>query len=487
MLFPIFNQLAATDSKNAKLKILEQNKHNATLQNVFKMAYSRRITYGVTRVPDASAGLGLYTLDQALDVLMSNFATRKVTGNAAIEMLNMLCNNLSRDDFEVLKRIIKRDLDCGVRESLANEIWPGLIPLQPQYLAASYSAKNLKDIVFPAYAQLKADGARCMAVIDEHGEVTLYSRAGNNYIGLKCVVDALKATGLRRKMVDGELIHVPKPKKVEYSLDFLLDESDVDQDLVENDKESDRNKSNGYSNKALAGTISDEEQQEMVFNVWDIVDEDVYWGRDVSVKRYDDRFAELCQVLRATPSHYLRLIESQTVNNLAEAKAIYHAYVEQGREGIILKNKHGLWKDARTTDQIKFKEEIEFDVVIVDVYPHRKDPNKLGGITFRDATGHVECNVGSGFKDKTHVKVNGRKVYIPLGERHEYDRELLMSKASELIGQIVQIKCNGLQRSKGRERGKPGEFKVFLPVFQLIRRDKSLPNDYRDVFEHIPK
>lgn len=483
MILDIIKELAATDSKNEKLAILERNKNNETLKKLFRLTYSRRITFGIARVPEASAGMGFYTLDQAMDALCEYFVTRMVTGNAAIEMLNTICNNLNQDDFQVFRRIIKRDLECGTRESLANAVWENLIPLQPQYLAAPYSKKNIENIVFPACAQLKADGARCMAIIDENGEVTLYSRAGNTYNGLTGIVSALKSLGKRNVMIDGELIHVPKKKAL--SLDMFLDESDVDQDLLE-EQESDRNKSNGFANKSLEDTITDAEQQEMVFNVWDIVDEDVYWTRKESTVQYKDRFDVLSNLLKEKPSEHLRLIESQTVHTLDEAKSIYQKYVEQGREGIILKNWHGLWQDARTCDQIKFKEEIEFDVVVVDVYPHKKDPNKLGGFTFRDATGHVECNVGSGFKDKTHKKVNGKKVRIPFEERHEYDRELLMSKASELIGQVIQIKCNGLQRSKGRERGKEGEFKVFLPVFQKIRYDKNVPNDYRDVFEHIP-
>lgn len=484
MIFEIIKQLAKTDSTKEKEAILRAHENNETLARVFKMTYSKRYTYGITRVPDASAGMGIYTLEQALDILEQQFVTRQVSGNRAIEMLNSVCNALTHDDFQVLRRLIKRDLECGAGVSIPNKVWPGLVPEQPCFLSASFSEKNLKNIKYPAYAQLKADGARCMALIDELGNVSLTSRAGNEYLGLTNVVAQLKALGVTNVMIDGELIH--KPKKKAFDI-FALDEEDVDDDLAEAQEEieSDRNKSNGLSNKALNGSLSNAEQEEMVFNVWDIVDLDVYWGRKPSNEIYDVRFGKLIDIV-GTQYANIELIESKIVNSYEEALALYRHYVEQGREGIILKNKHGLWADARTTDQIKFKEEIEIDLVVVDIYPHKKDPNKLGGITVEDRSGRIRCNCGSGFKDKTHDKdkATKKKVLIPLHHRHEYDRELLWSQRFDLLGSIVQLKCNGLQTSKGR-KSKDGkaEFKLFLPIFQLIRRDKSIANDITEVFD----
>ena len=54
-------------------------------------------------------------------------------------------------------------------------------------LASSYDEKGIKkNIKFPAFAQLKADGARAFAEIrgDELDDVKILSRAGNEYLGL---------------------------------------------------------------------------------------------------------------------------------------------------------------------------------------------------------------------------------------------------------------------------------------------------------------
>lgn len=473
------NNLAATDSPIEKKAILKASQNNSLLSRVFQMTYSKRINFGVTkaRIPGNPQHTGIITLEEALNALTNEFATREVSGNAAIDRLSWLCNNLSKQDFDVFRRVIARDLDCGTGVSLANATWKDIIPEQPCFLAAPYSDKNVAKIKFPAFAQLKADGARCMALISG-GKVQLMSRAGNEYTGLVDIVNDLLALGVDDVMIDGEIIHKPKRVQAMTNLDALMGEEVEPED----DQESDRNKSNGLANKALKGTITNEEQSEMVFNVWDIVPQVVYWGYEQCALPCTERFAWLQETLTKVPVAHIELIECQIVNNLEEAKLVYRNYVDMGREGIILKNFNGIWVDNRTTDQIKFKEEILVDMKIVGVYPHKKDKNKVGGFTLESADGYIRVNCGSGLKDKQFEKVGKEKVYIPLDQRHEYDRELLWSIKDQLIGKIVEVKCNGLQRRKSRKPHEP-EFKLFLPIFQKIRHDKSVANKVTDVFD----
>lgn len=496
----ILNSLSATDSTKEKEKILSKNKGNTLLELVYKLAYNKRLTYGITPKGLRFTGsVGPMLLETFCEELVAKYSTRNLTGNAGIQYMQQMLDNMSSASCEVARRILSRDLECGASVALGNKTWPNLIPEQPQYLAAPYSEKNLKKIVWPAYAQLKADGARCMALVSADGSlVSLTSRNGNEYCNLYDITSQLReiAEVVRVTLphygdfvIDGELVHKPKPAiktAKQHTLDDLF--GSPEEEIEDEDTESDRNKSNGLSNKALNATISQEEQSEMVFNVWDIIPQDVYYERVPSTLWYENRFATLgCLVTKFDGSDQvqkyqnIQLIESEEVQDYEQARKIYQRYVDQDREGIILKNKAGLWANARTTDQIKFKVEVEIDLKIVEVYAHRKDKSKVGGFVLEDSTGQIRVRCGSGLKDTTHRKVDGKKIEIPMSERHEYDRQALMMIASSLIDQIVQCKCNGLQVRKGRKPHEP-KYKLFLPIFQLIRRDKSKPNHIHDVF-----
>lgn len=493
-IYAILNQLASTDSTKEKEKILRQNKGNALLETVFKLAYNKRLTYGITQKGlDFTGSVGPMSLEQFCSELVDKYSTRNLTGNAGSHYMQQMLNSMTRESCDVARRILSRDLECGASVALGNKTWPGIIPEQPCFLAESFSLKALAKIVFPAFAQLKADGSRAMAIISVDGEeINIVSRGGNEYFGLNDIKAQLKqiAQTLNGKfgdfVVDGELIHnphrKPKVKPKQFSLDDLFGDSDEPENEVA--QESDRNKSNGLGNKSLNNTLTEQEQSEMLFNVWDIIPADVYFGKAPCRITCEDRFYFLKELVGDTGSlKYLNieLIECEEVASYEDALTIYRRNVDKDREGIILKNKHGMWKDARTADQIKFKEEIEIDLIISGVYPHKKHPNKVGGITVRDASGSIQVNCGSGFKDTTHKKVDGVKIEIPLSERHEYDRELLMTQVDQLIGSVAQLKCNGLQVRKGRKPHEP-KYKLFLPIFQLIRRDKTEPNHIHDVF-----
>jgi ATP-dependent DNA ligase len=471
----ILEQLRATDSRNSKIDILTSNKDNQDVKRAFHFAYDKTITFGIKKIPPYSTAFQMFTLSQALDMLESEFMTRKVTGNKAIEQLKIILQNLTKDDAHVIECIIKNDMDCGVNKGIIDEIWPGMLSEIPQMLANPQNDANLAHIKFPAYADLKADGARCF-MTNRDGEISLNSRNVSDYMGLTDLKKILTHPRLTNYVLDGELIYVKKSSGLASMMGEDEEELDVEAEIAK------RQVGNGIVNKSLNNTISDAEQADIVYQVWDIVPVDVYYGKAPSVIGYKERRELLESILSEINSPSLELIETTIVNNLAEAKEVYRKYVERGLEGIILKNMNSVWENARSKNLVKFKEEILVDLKIVDSNPHDKDPNKLGSFVVESACGRIRCNVGSGLKDKSHQKVKGRKVYIPLTERHELDRELCQSTIEDLLGTIIEVKCNGLVTRKNRKSGE-AEFKLFLPRVVRRRHDKSVANKVEDVFD----
>ncbi len=81
-----------------------------------------------------------------------------------------------------------------------SSIQGGIFPM----LAKSYR-KDGHKIAFPAYAQPKLDGHRCIAVVDGHGKCTLWTRKRKPYASVPHIVRAVEALGLKDVVLDGEL------------------------------------------------------------------------------------------------------------------------------------------------------------------------------------------------------------------------------------------------------------------------------------------
>ncbi|QQM13947.1 DNA ligase [Acinetobacter phage Morttis] len=483
----ILNSIAATDSTNEKLAILKANAENETLKTVYRMAYHPRLQYGIKKIPefDDATKLVNVEIESVLEFLERDLATRVFTGNTAIQALSQKLSALQPWDSEVIRRVIKRDLECGASATLANKVWKGLIPSQPQMLASSMSEKALSFIKFPALAQLKADGARCFAEIrgESIADVKFLSRAGNEYQGLDNLARELIAATREYRaangpcMVDGELVAVSRPVKNKVSVDEMFSAPiEIDESHKTDQKNVVlRSESNGLANKSLKGTISAQEANAMSFQVWDLVPLDVIYDGKTSL-RYENRFEQLQALFKH--SDRVLVIESTVVNNLDEARAIYKKYVEQGLEGIILKNTDGLWENKRSKNQVKFKEEIMVDLRIVAVQEHSKDPTKLGAVFLRSDDNLIRVKCGSGFTDTNAVKVKGEWVPIPFEELDELNRSKLWLTQDELIGTVVEIKCNGWIAAEGRTE----YVSLFLPVIERLRHDKNETNSLADLF-----
>lgn len=476
MILDILNQIAAIGSTKQKQAILEQNKDNELLKRVYRLTYARGLQFYIKKWPPAgntSQSYGMLTLDDMLDFLEFTLATRKLTGNAAITELSGYIADGKKDDVEVLRRVLKRDLECGASVSIANKVWKGLIPEQPQMLASSYDEKGIKkNIKFPAYAQLKADGARCFAEIrgDELDDVRLLSRAGNEYLGLDILkAELIKMTKEARQkhpegvLIDGELVYHETVEESPEGLDFLFNAYPEMSKAKEFSVAESRTTSNGLANKSLKGTISEKEAHGMKFQVWDYVPLVEVYGKPAFRMKYDVRFTAL--ELMTQGYDKVILIENQVVHNLEEAKQVYKKYIDQGLEGIILKNINSLWDNTRSKDLYKFKEVITVDLKITGIYPHRKDPTKAGGFNLESECGNIKVNAGSGLKDKA-----GK-------DSHELDRTRIMNNPELYIGKVLECECNGWLKVDGRDY-----VKLFLPIAIRLREDKTEANTFEDVF-----
>jgi DNA ligase-1 len=192
-------------------------------------------------------------------------------------------------------------------------------------LALDYNKRG-KDIVFPCYAQRKLDGVRCVAIAGKG----LFSRNGKpmsaNLSAIRAEIDSLP----EGTILDGEL-YADKEH-----LSF--------QEIV------------GLVKRETAKAGDADKIKHMYLCVYDTI-------RDGSNK---DRKKWLETLFVENTFRHLRLLPTAVCNSDEDAKFYHAKFVEEGFEGLILRNVKGLYKIGhRSKDLQKYKEFLDEEFAIV--------------------------------------------------------------------------------------------------------------------------
>ena len=439
--FDILESLAADNSRLAKEAILKSHSNNDTLKEVFRLAYDPMISFYIRKIPKYLLGKpkAKASLGWAIQELEQQFATRNKTGNAAIEHLKFILESVDAKDASVVERIIKQDLRCGVGEPTINKIWPGLIKTYPVMLASGFEQKLVDKIGFPSYVQLKLDGMRFNAIVRE-GKIEFRSRNG-------------RQLDITSDLFGQAFIGLAKV----YGNDVVFDGELLVVDGVGNPL--DRKTGNGILTKAIKGTQSAKEGEMVRATLWDAIPYDVFLLGKYVVP-YKSRFSELVgrvEKFKKTSSlgHLISIVETQTVDNQYTANKLFNKYLDEGQEGIILKSMIGIWEDKRSKDQVKFKAELECDLMIVGWEEGTgRNKGRLGALICESQDGLIRVNVGSGYSDE---------------QRTEF-------KVDYVVGKVATVKYNA------RIKDKAGNAEsLFLPTFIELREDKSVADNSKKI------
>ena len=195
------DEMQATSSSLDKVAILK--KQSQTIQSILEYTYNPYKQYHVTgktciKNKDIITPYFGTTIFQLLDDLN----TRHMTGHAAIGAINyFVSKNLEYKD--LIYNIIDKDLKIRTGAKVINKAFPGLIPEFNVALAQNYD--NKCDWNDNWYASRKLDGVRCLAVVNDEGECTLYSRMGKEFTTLNKIKEAIEATNIINTVFDGEV------------------------------------------------------------------------------------------------------------------------------------------------------------------------------------------------------------------------------------------------------------------------------------------
>ena len=199
------DEMQATSSSLDKVAILKRQ--SKFIQKVLEYTYNPYKQYHVTSktIKKNPELFTLYGYDDLFD-LLDALNKRTVTGHKAISCVNQFIADstvMTHDDTELIYRIIDKDLEIRAGAKVINKAFPGLIPEFNVALAKEYDGKC--DWNDGWYASRKLDGVRCLAVVDEEGSCTLYSRMGKEFTTLNKVKEAIEATNIVNHVFDGEI------------------------------------------------------------------------------------------------------------------------------------------------------------------------------------------------------------------------------------------------------------------------------------------
>jgi DNA ligase-1 len=252
--------------------------------------------------------------------------------------------------------------------------------------ASKTTKKN--TIIFPCFVQPKLDGLRCVVYRDPAtGEIRRQSRTGTYFDTMSHIAESLAPLFAKYPAVvlDGEL----------YTTEIPFEEL---AGLI----------------KTKKLTLSDTDKLCVIeYHIYDIVDETLpYHARHDSIKKM---FAQVAASTASSPHKlppYIRLVETIEAKTLAEFKAEFSRFIEEGYEGIMLRNKTGMYRcNYRSHDLQKYKEFQEDEFRIIGFM--QGDGRDKGTVIWV-----CETKEGKEFKVRPRGTIENRSKLFKTGEKY---------------------------------------------------------------------
>ena len=431
----ILTELSNTTKKTEKQKILsslspEQAK---MFKRIAFLTYDPSIDFYVKEFKSADEHHDAVPLGEVLDDLEKLIAGRVFTGNQAKKWVESQHELLSQNDAEVFRRVVRRDLRCGISAKSINKQFPGTVYEHPYMRCSSFSAANLKNVKYPCVSQTKMDGLYCDVIITD--KVEYRSRNGSFLL-------------YNNEQWDDKLIELAQGN-------VLMGE--VVATEPDSDKLLDRASSNGYLNS------NDVDLSRVRFFIWDMVPVEEFEKRKCT-KPYIERLHNAVNLLNQDlEDPQWKIVDSVMCHDQDTIINHFRENREAGEEGTIIKDQNSPWKPGTSKDQIKVKVVFEAEFRLVGYKEGTgKNKGRLGSLEFESDEGEVVVSAGTGFKEK--------------------DRDQLWSVVDQAIKEkwIATIRANDITYPD------PGEkMSLFLPRFVEWRTDKNEADSREKIVEQV--
>lgn len=224
----IFDTIKNTGGSKKKQAILEANL-NPTIEAIFNDTYDQSRKYFVHKYNknwgEDYIFREIYNIDENYNEfheMLDTLASRKVTGNAAIAMVEETIAKFIEEDRPILHAILARNLKIGVSSTSFNKHSDDKIDKFKVALACNLDKiKGVDPLDGNWFASRKLDGVRCIAIVDTVNQtVQFMSRQGKEFTSLSNLVKPMLTLcdEYSGKMVfDGELCAIDEDGNEDFS------------------------------------------------------------------------------------------------------------------------------------------------------------------------------------------------------------------------------------------------------------------------------
>jgi DNA ligase-1 len=401
----IIVDLEADNSRLAKEAIIQEHADNAELFEGVRMALDNLYTFGVKKVPTHGGPDGQGLPWAAFKELAHLLYTRQLTGHDArdaIELALSASTQLQWNDW--YRRILIKDLRCGVSEKTINKIKKNAVPVFECMLAHD-GANHEKKVAGKKLLEPKLDGVRVITIINmDNRTVTQYSRNGKALENFGHITRALEDNiGLfdRSLVLDGEM--------VSSSFQALMKQVHRKSD------------------------VQSEDARLMLFDIVPL--SEFQKGKSVlGQRRRSNLLRSMKAILDKVGSiDIIPQIEVDLDSAVGEMqfKQYNKDAIEAGFEGIMIKDIDAIYETKRSVSWLKQKPFIEVSLTIVGIEPGTgKNEGKMGAVICEGEEDgkFIRVNVGSGWTDGQRAEVN-----------------------DSVIGQVLEVRADAITQSQDSE------------------------------------
>ena len=225
-------------------------------------------------------------------------------------------------------------LDTGYYDNKLDAI--GCKRVNPMLASRFDKPAKAKKIVYPVIAQRKFDGVRCMARMVANGgfphDVSLTSRTGRQWLDLDHIRQQIANLKIPTNIImDGEIYA--------HHLTF--------------------NRINGLTKKEKLDERDKKDLASTNLRIYDVVDIDnPTWS-------YKDRYRYLKNLLTKNPQSNLILTKNYRVDKPEDIPAMHEKFLEQGFEGLMLRNVDSPYEQKRSNHLQKVKKFVDDEFTVV--------------------------------------------------------------------------------------------------------------------------
>ena len=420
----IIAQLEADNSKLAKQAILKTALDEG-LPEFFEgleMALNPLVTFGVKQVPERSDVLSGQGLQWAtFKELTRKLIDRSLTGHAARDAIILCKDTATTEQWNGwYRRILIKDLRCGMSEKTVNKVAPGTVPVFTCALAHD-SAKHEKKMVGEKQIEIKLDGVRVITII-RGDKVEMFSRNGKQFHNFGHIISEIEA--------------VIKDHPVPYPL--VLDGEVMSANFQDLMKQVHR-KDGKQSTDAVLHLFDTIPLGCFMNGSWDKPQS----FRSAITKAWVEQHESVLQHVSALDWETVNLDSKEGQERFVE---LNKQAVDGGYEGVMIKDVDAPYECKRTHAWLKAKPFIEVTLEVKEIEEGTgRNEGRLGAFVCEgiDDGKDIRVNVGSGFTDV---------------HRDDY-----WTHRSDIIGNLVEVRADAVTQNQD------GTYSLRFPRFKTFR------------------